>query len=80
MADNVIYNNRDECIGYYEDLITLYKGMVKTHLDMDDFEEVEQLAKEMQEIEEYKEYTGLLVLSENNGMGFTCKKYEKETK
>lgn len=75
MGDNVIYNDKNECIGYYTDLVKLYKGMVKTRLDMEDFEEVENLVKEMQEIEEYKDYEGLLVLSENNGMGFTIKKY-----
>lgn len=77
MKDNVIYNDKDECLGYFKDLIVLYKGMVKTELDTDNFEEVENLAKEMQEIEEYKDYEGLLVLSENNGMGFTCKKYKE---
>lgn len=78
MKDNVIYNDKDECLGYFDDLIALYKGMVKTELEIENFEEVENLAKEMQEIEEYKDYEGLLVLSENNGMGFTCKKYKEE--
>ena len=77
MKDNVIYNDRDECLGYFDDLVELYKGMVKTELDMENFEEVENLAKEMQEIKKYKDYTGLLVLSNNNGMGFTCKKYKE---
>lgn len=77
MKDNVIYNDKDECLGYVDDLIRLYKNMVKTALDVENYEEVENLAKEMQEIEKYKDYEGLLVLSENNGMGFTCKKYKE---
>lgn len=78
MKDNVIYNDRNECLGYFDDLVELYKGMMKTELDLENFEEVENLAKEMQEIEKYKDYMGLLVLSENNGMGFTARKYRGE--
>lgn len=75
MGDNVIYNEKNECIGYYADLVKLYKVMIKTQLGEDDYEEVAELAKNLQEIEEYEDYEGLLVLSDNNGMGFTIKKY-----
>ena len=77
MKDNVIYNDYDECIGYYDDIVAMYKEMLKNEIDLDNLEEVENLTKELQEINELKEYDGLIVLSENNGMGFTARKYKE---
>ena len=80
MSNNVIYNDYDECIGYYDDIVAMYKEMLKNEIDLDNLEEVENLTEELQEINELKDYDGLIVLSENNGMGFTATKYkEKES-
>ena len=75
MGDNVIYNDKNECIGYYTDLVKLYKSMLKHSLEEDDLEEVKTLTEELEDIYKYEDYEGLLVLSENNGMGFTIRKY-----
>lgn len=76
--DNVIFNDMDESIGYYKDLAQGYKEMIEDEVKRGDYEQAQSLIEEAQEIDEYKEYEGLLVLSENNGMGFTCRPY-KET-
>lgn len=76
--NNVIFNDMDESIGYYKDLAQGYKEMIEDEVKRGDYEQAQSLIEEAQEIDEYKEYEGLLVLSENNGMGFTCRPY-KET-
>ena len=76
MADNIIYNDMDESIGYYKDFVKLYKDLIKDATDKGDWEEVEYLVEQIKEIEDYREYNGLLILSENNGMGFTCNPYK----
>lgn len=75
--DNIIFNDMDEGIGFYKDIVVLYKNLIKESVDRDDTEEANTLIEELEEINEYKDYTGLLVLSENNGMGFTCKPYKE---
>lgn len=71
--DNIIYNNKDEAIGYYNDIVKLYKQSMEERP-----EEQEDLQKELDEINEWANYTELLVLSENNGVGFTCKPYQPD--
>ena len=78
MADNIIYNDMDESIGYYKDFVKLYKDLIKDATDKGDWEEIEYLVEQIKEIEDYREYNGLLILSENNGMGFTCNPYKPE--
>lgn len=78
MADNIIYNDMDESIGYYKDFVKLYKGLIKDATDKGDWEEIESLVEQIKEIEDFREFNGLLVLSENNGMGFTCNPYKQE--
>lgn len=74
--DNVILNDMDESIGYYKDLVALYKYLINEATKDNDTENIAYLAEQLEEINEFEEYTDLLVLSMNNGMGFTCKKYE----
>ena len=78
MADNIIFNDMDESIGYYKDFVKLYKDLIKGATDSRNWEEVESLMEQIKEIEDYREYNGLLILSENNGMGFTCNPYKGE--
>lgn len=77
MGNNVIYNDYDECIGYFDDLVALYKGMMKNEIDLDNMEEVQHLTEELVELYKLEDYDGLIVLSENNGMGFTATKYKE---
>ena len=73
--NNTIFNDMDETIGYYKDIVALYKDLINGATERNEMEEVKMLAEQLEEINEFSEYDGLLVLSENNGMGFTCKKY-----
>lgn len=74
---NIIYDdNTDNTIGFYQDLKAELIKNAKDWLDEGDFEQVQTCAENLQELEQYREFDGLLVLSENNGMGFTCSPYK----
>lgn len=74
--DNTIFNDMDETIGYYSDLVKGYKKLIKEAVERDDYEEAKDLMEQLEEINEWTDYDGLLVLSMNNGMGFTCRQYQ----
>lgn len=76
MGDNIIFNDNDEAIGYYSDLVKFYKKAIKDDIDANQYDEAKQAIDELQEIDEWTDEDGLLILSENNGMGFTCKQYK----
>ena len=73
--NNIILNDRSDLIGYYCDLTKSNKECMKNAIDMNDYEQVETLVEIQNMLDDYKEYNGLLVISENNGMGFTVSKY-----
>ena len=76
MGDNIIYDsNTDTTIGFYNDLVKFYKGEIRNYVETGEYEEAKSLLGELEEIEEHADFDGLLVLSENNGMGFTCRPY-----
>lgn len=64
MVAQVIINNDDNVLGYYKDL------------KEDEFEAAGGMIEELIELEQYKEETKLLIMSENNGMGFTIGVFE----
>lgn len=74
--DNTIFNDMDETIGYYSDLVRGYKKLIKEAVERDDYEEAKDLMGQLEEINEWTDCDGLLVLSMNNGMGFTVKPYK----
>ena len=79
--ENTIYNDMDETIGYYSDIARGYKKLMKEAVDRDEFEEAKDLMEQLDEINQWTDNDGLLVLSMNNGMGFTCNQYKpKESK
>jgi hypothetical protein len=75
--DNIIYTSDDNAIGFYKDLVKAMKEETKKSVESGEYEQAQYNCECLQEIEKYKDYDGLLVLSENNGMGFTCKKYKE---
>ena len=75
--DNVIYNNDDETIGYYNDLYAMFYSIIDDALKSRDVETAKEQLEYLDEMGEWANYEGLLVLSMNNGMGFTCKEYKK---
>ena len=79
--DNTIYTDMDDTIGFYKDLARGYKEMISQAVSSEDYEEAKDLMEQLEEIKEYSEYDDLLILSMNNGMGFTCKPYQtKQTR
>lgn len=75
---NVIYNDKDETIGYYNELYKLYVEEITHQLKAHDIETAQSMLEELEELSELCNYDGLIILSNNNGMGFTAKKYEGE--
>ena len=55
---------------------TLIKKLIKEAVERDDYEEAKDLMEQLEEINEWTDCDGLLVLSMNNGMGFTCRPYQ----
>lgn len=76
--DNVILNDMDESIGYYKDLYASIASVAIDALNDGDAETAQEQCEYLVELDEWKDYDGLLVLSMNNGMGFTAKPYEKK--
>ena len=78
MSSNVIYNNNDETIGYYNDLYKVFADEIKNNLDGHDIEGAKEQIEYLEEMSDLANYEGLIILSMNNGMGFTAKPYEPE--
>lgn len=76
--DNVIFNDMDESIGYYKDLYAVFASVINDALEQGDTETAQEQTEYLKEMEAYKDFNGLLVLSMNNGMGFTCEPYRDD--
>lgn len=75
--DNVIYNNDDETIGYYNDLYAMFYSIIDDALKSRDIDTAKEQLEYLEEMSEWANYDDLLILSMNNGMGFTAKPYKK---
>lgn len=73
--DNVILNSKDEQVGYYADLVAAIKYGVELYLKDNDFENAGTGIEVLNDLAEYSDYGELLVVSDNNGMGYTVRKY-----
>lgn len=80
MKDNIIFNDMDESIGYYEDLFAMFEDVIIDALKKRDVDTAKEQIEYLEEMQAWEDYEGLLVLSMNNGMGFTAKPYENESK
>lgn len=78
MNNNVILNDRDEVIGYYNDLYKMFVEDIITNLKGRNLEEAQSQLENLIEMSDLCNYDGLIILSENNGMGFTAKQYKGE--
>ena len=76
MNDNVIYTDNDEAIGFYKDLYKPIADQAKDLLDRKDVENAQTQIENLNDLTELKDYDGLIIVSDNNGMGFTASKYE----
>lgn len=76
MSDNVIYNsNDDSTIGFYADLREMLRKQACEFVNSGDYEQASSMCDDLLELDELRDYDGLIVLSDNNGMGFTARKY-----
>ena len=77
--NNIITNDRDEVIGYYNDLYKMYVEEITNLLNGHSLEEAQSQLENLNELAELCNYDGLIILSNNNGMGFVAKPYEPES-
>lgn len=76
--ENCIYNSNDNItIGYYKDLKAGLKKVIEDYIKEDNWEEAKDMADVLLDLNEWADNGNLLVLSDNNGMGWTIKEYEK---
>lgn len=78
MSNNIILNDRDESIGYYNDLYKVFEEVIIDALKSRDIDTVKEQLEYLEEMSDWANYDGLLVLSMNNGMGFTAQPYKEE--
>lgn len=77
--ENCIFDDRNNnSIGFYSDLRTGLVKQVGEFMESKDYEMASDLCDLLLDLETYSEYEGLLVMSDNNGMGYTIRKYEGE--
>lgn len=77
MSDNIIYNSYNNThIGYQKDLVAYIKTCLDDYKKQDDWEEVKDMADLLLDLNGWADNENLLVLSMNNGMGFTCRQYQ----
>lgn len=78
MSDNIIYNSYNNTqIGYQKDLVAYLKTCLDEYVKQDDWENAKDLADLLLDFNAWADNENLLVLSDNNGMGYTIKEYEK---
>lgn len=77
--ENLIFNSdTDETYGLYSDIAKFYKKEIKNAVERNDYDEAKNLIEQLNEVDEYTDEDGILVLSMNNGMGFTVSRYKGE--
>lgn len=80
MSDNIIYNSYNNThIGYQKDLVAYIKTCLDDYKRQEEWEQVKDMADLLLDFNTYEwaDNPNLLVLSDNNGMGYTIKEYEK---
>lgn len=76
--ENCIYDsNNNNIIGFYKDIKAGLKKQIEEYISDDNWEEAKDLADLLLDLNEWADNGNLLVLSDNNGMGYTIKEYEK---
>ena len=76
--DNVIYTPDDEAIGFYKDLYKLFVEQITDLLNDERIEEAQTEVENLSDLYDLRDYDGLILVSDNNGMGFTATKYKGE--
>lgn len=77
--NNVIYRaNDNDLIGYCADLQAEIKQGLQDFASDDNWEEVKDLSDLLLDLNGWQDNPNLLVVSDNNGMGYNIKEYVKE--
>ena len=78
MSDNIIYNSYNNTqIGYQKDLVAYIKTCLEDYKKQEDWEQVKDMADLLLDFNAWVDNENLLVLSDNNGMGYSIKESEK---
>ena len=77
--NNIIETDRDEVIGFYNDLYKMYVEQITDLLKSRNIEEAQTQLENLNEMADLCNYDGLIILSECNGMGFVAKPYKPES-
>ena len=78
MSDNIIYDsNNNTHIGFQKDLVAYLKTCLDDYKKNDDWEQVKDIADLLLDFNGWQDNDNLLVISDNNGMGYTIKEYKK---
>lgn len=75
MSDNVILDDFDRLIGSYADVKRYLIDTVKKQIDNGEYET--DVLEILADLESYKDTSELVVVDDNNGMGYTVKKYSE---
>ena len=76
--ENCIFDeNTNDTIGFYKDLVAGLGEQVRDFVKEKDYEMAQEIMSVLADLEKFKESDNLLVLSDNNGMGYTVREYEK---
>lgn len=76
--DNCIFDdNTNGSIGFYKDLKSGLIKQTKEFIDKGYYEDATEAITILDDLENYDNYNGLLLIQDNNGMGYTIREYEK---
>ena len=73
---NTITTDYGDLIGFYPDLFKSFEADFTEAVKEKDWERVEELTEISKLLDDYEENDNLLVISENNGMGWTVMPYK----
>ena len=74
---NVIENDGD-LIGFAGDLKKYLCDLIQQAVENSDYENADDLLEMLKDLRGFETECGLLVISDNNGMGYTVRKYSAE--
>ena len=77
---NIITTDYDDIIGYYKDLQKYLKEQAQEFLKDTNWEEAKDLCELLLDLNAWADNENLLVISNNNGMGYTIKEYKDTIK
>lgn len=76
--ENCIFDDRNnDTIGFYKDIKAGLKKQAEEYIKSDNFEMAQEITDILLDLVAPADDETLLVLSDNNGMGYTIKEYKK---